>query len=74
MTWENAQADCVIRGGNLATVESEAVQAELEAVYADKISYGFWIGLNKVDDPSSETFVWKDGCTSTYRKWAPGMP
>lgn len=71
MTFSEGRALCRIQGGEVATIDSAAV---------DKIAYGLlphlssaaWIGLRR--KPNDKRFGWLDGKKASYRNWAPGEP
>lgn len=76
ITWENAQAAAVARGGYLACITS---QEELEFLIQDVsgVNSGYWIGLYR--DPEapglwSENWQWINGDPFEYSYWASGEP
>lgn len=73
-----ASDDCVVRGGQLASVHS---QQELQAMMAAAPPTAqFWIGLNDASNEagnSGNSFVWSDGTETTRGfslPWNPGEP
>jgi len=71
LAFNDAQADCVARGGNLASVYN----AMEDEVVFDALGENGWIGLTDAD--ADETWVWTCGCTGAqfdYRSWATDKP
>ncbi|MBM4361815.1 MAG: hypothetical protein FJ104_03980, partial [Deltaproteobacteria bacterium] len=65
----SAEADCVTRGGHLATVESAAEVASVQGITGAGVAY--WIGAN--DLTTEGAFAWTSGSASTYTNW-PNAP
>ncbi len=66
-TWEQARVACQDRGGDLLILESEAEETQLSG-YTEASPTGWWIGLSDVANEG--TFVWVDGSTPDYLRWA----
>jgi hypothetical protein len=84
-TWEQAKADAESRGGRLACITSECLQAQLEREYVSQVgtfrdttdtNYRFWLGATSPSPSDVSTFTWVNGVdvTSTYTNWHPGEP
>ncbi|XP_067654447.1 inactive cell surface hyaluronidase CEMIP2-like [Haliotis asinina] len=70
-SYVEAQAQCVKLGGNLATINSESVQSEVER-YMRPFMTDAWFGLNDVIDDG--TYVFIDGTAlGGYRNVMPGQ-
>ena len=70
LTWEQAQAAAVARGGNLVSINDAAEEDFLQAEFGT--ARDFWIGINDVENEG--TFVWANGDPVTYTNWAPFEP
>lgn len=68
-TWQNAQANCVANGGNLAVVTSAAENNFIASKLTTQSAY---IGLS--DHLQEGTFKWVDGSPLSYTNWYPGQP
>jgi hypothetical protein len=81
----DAEFNCIVGGGHLASLHSQADQDALDAM----VSNTAWIGYHDraaeagcTDDRhpgiggavQAETFVWTDGTPSDYENWADGEP
>ena len=78
-TWQDADRDCAARqpGGHLASITSDAEQAQLEALIPDGKENTVWIGLNDVLSEAlcdGDSFSWSGGSTATFRDWASSQP
>uniref|UniRef100_A0A4W3H3C0 Mannose receptor C-type 1 n=1 Tax=Callorhinchus milii TaxID=7868 RepID=A0A4W3H3C0_CALMI len=71
LPWHGARDICILKGGNLATIESDYEQA-----FATMSLNGFptnvWIGLNDIN--SENKFTWTNGKPMIYTNWAKGFP
>ena len=66
VTWLGAELDCVLRGGHLPSVHSQAEYDLVKAaVWGD---WGFWIGGN--DRAQEGLWTWTDGSPWTWASWA----
>ena len=72
--WMNARTDCLINGGDLASIHT----AEEQKFVSNQVQWlgqpgdNFWIGLN--DRTHDTSFQWSDSTSVIYRKWANGQP
>lgn len=62
--WEDAQAQAAAEGGYLVTINDEAEQKWLQAVFGGQPS---WIGLNDIAEEGQ--WVWDNGEPLTYTNW-----
>ena len=62
--WEDAQAQAAAEGGYLVTINGEAEQKWLQAVFGGQPS---WIGLNDIAQEGQ--WVWDNGEPLTYTNW-----
>lgn len=62
-TWQNAENDCIKKGGHLVTISS-ATDEHIVYQYVRAYGHETWIGLN--DLKSEETFTWTSGIVA-YR-------
>ncbi|HUW30400.1 MAG TPA: CARDB domain-containing protein, partial [Planctomycetota bacterium] len=69
MTWANAEAWAVEKGGHLATINDAAEQQFLEKWFC---YYGPWIGIT--DKDVEGTWTWVSGEPVGYSKWATSRP
>jgi len=70
MKQSEARADCVSRGGDLASIVNEKEPGALKVKFNIKGKY--WIGL---DDRETEgTWVWSNGDEFEYQNWGRGEP
>ena len=81
-SWSEAEADCVRRGGHLASIHNrnefdDAVAVIQVGTQADA-QHGTWIGLNDVSSEcgcDGSCFVWSDGTANDWQSgWADGEP
>jgi glucose/arabinose dehydrogenase len=70
MTWSQAQAEAVNRGGNLVILNSAAEEQLIKQLFGE--SEAFWIGLS--DSQTEGTYRWVNGDPLTYTNWLPGEP
>ena len=68
-SWHAAREDCQSRGGDLASIHSEAENREAFALTGGRDT---WLGLNGEED--EHNYVWSDGTPMDYHGWAPGEP
>ena len=68
-SWHAAREDCLSRGGDLASIHSEAENREAFALTGGRDT---WLGLNGEEDEYN--YVWSDGTPMDYHGWAPGEP
>ena len=68
-SWANARAISLANGGNLVCISDS-----LENDFVSNLIPGqeFWIGFT--DEINEGTFVWVDGSSNTYTKWALKFP
>ena len=73
-TWTQCRSAARARGGELATVRSQAESDWLVAnvLSAAKTEYGLWIGLN--DEAQPGVFKWSSGEPVTFTNWRVGEP
>jgi len=70
--YEDAEADCVARGGHLASIRSQSEQQQLVSASLGLWWNSWWIGLDDLEEEGS--FVWKDGSPTNYTAWADNEP
>ncbi|XP_041957301.1 C-type lectin domain family 4 member G-like isoform X1 [Alosa sapidissima] len=76
--WDDAKADCIRQGGNLATVDTLLKQTFLVGVlrvlHSEGFSYrsGFWIGLRQKDTEGA--WHWTNGSSLGTGYWMDGEP
>lgn len=70
MTWAEAQAEAVSRGGNLVGVTSSAEEQQLKSLFGS--SEPLWIGLS--DSKVEGQYAWVTGEPFSYANWLPGEP
>ena len=73
--WTDAEAEAVLLGGHLVTINNEQEQNFLVSTYLsgnDATTKRYWIGLN--DQAIEGTFIWASGQPVTYTNWHPGEP
>ena len=73
-TWTAAEAEAVVLGGNLVTINDAAENLWVFNSFGNfgAQSRDLWIGLN--DFAVEGTYVWSSGQLSSYINWAPGQP
>jgi hypothetical protein len=69
-TWEQAQAEALLVGGHLVTVNDATEESWLRNTF-DR-SYNYWIGFT--DHQQERTWGWDSGETVSYTNWAPDEP
>ena len=71
-SFSDAEADCVAQGGHLASIHSDAEQAEaVSAAYAI-VNDHYWVGLSDVTVEGG--YEWTDGTPFDFTGWAGGEP
>ncbi|XP_041957302.1 C-type lectin domain family 4 member G-like isoform X2 [Alosa sapidissima] len=75
--WDDAKADCIRQGGNLATVDTLLKQTFISKILNGRhktfnIRYGYWIGLR--DKVNEQTWTWINGSLLTEGYWRDGEP
>lgn len=68
-TWFETRAEATRRGGELATIRSQAAQDWLWRTFGPQ---NLWIGLQDLD--RNGTFDWASGEPTTFTAWCPGEP
>jgi len=68
--WDNAEANAILLGGHLVTINDAAEEAWLRANFGTSTRY--WIGFN--DAATEGTFVWSSGETPGFTHWNSGEP
>ena len=71
-TWYGAQANCVLWGGNLASITSESENTFLY-LRTPNSALDCWIGLTNAN-VGNETYYWIDGEAFNYDMWESGAP
>ncbi len=70
LSWMDAEASCVSKGGHLASILS---QADVEAaIAAADYKTNVWIGLN--DRVTEGEYKWTNGSPFSYTNWEGGQP
>jgi len=67
MNWPDAQEECQARGGNLATIESDAENMLVWETFGKTTCTSFWIGYN--DRETEGKMRWASGSGSKFTKW-----
>lgn len=62
-SWTDAQAECVLYGGNLVTVDDDAENEWIKSVFP---AVNTWIGYRDVLPGPGQVFEWVSGSASTY--------
>lgn len=70
--WADARDHCISRGGDLASIHSDEVQAAVKDAAFDLLYANWWIGLNDIDEEGS--WAWSDGSVFNYENWNPNEP
>ena len=70
--WDDAETDCVIRGGHLVSITSNIENSFVYNLAGNTGGKDVWIGLN--DEQVENSFVWSDGTTCLYRQWHDDQP
>ncbi|KAH7710220.1 C-type MBL-2 protein precursor [Aphelenchoides avenae] len=76
--WWFAEADCVRRGGHLASVSSAAENDFIRGLFmsespSDDNVADYWLGAVE-RERESEAWSWADGSNFAYTNWADGQP
>lgn len=77
--WDDARADCIRQGGDLAIVDTLQKQTfivgVLKALHSEGFSYryGFWIGLKRKNEDQG-TWHWTNGSSLGTGYWMDGEP
>lgn len=69
-SWNEAQAEAVVAGGNLVTINDAEEQKWLLNVFGS--TELFWIGLT--DQQTEGIWKWSSGDNVTYTNWTPNEP
>jgi hypothetical protein len=67
-----AEADCVMQGGHLASVHDQATQDEIVMGAYSLLGGEWWIGLH--DLVTEGSFEWTDSTPLDFETWSPGEP
>ncbi|CAH1796584.1 unnamed protein product [Owenia fusiformis] len=73
--WVTGRADCLAKGGELASIHGPHEQAYVGALLASSYGHGrlrFWFGGNDRDLEGG--YAWSDGTPFNYVHWKPGNP
>jgi len=68
-TWHEARGDCLLRGGDLASIHTDAENTMVFDLTGG--DYTAWIGLHEYPE---ETWNWSDGSAYDYTSWKNGEP
>jgi spore coat protein CotH len=71
-SYEEAQADCRDRGGDLIAIHSEEELEEVEAQTSSIGTLEWWIGLS--DRETEGEFRWEDSSALDFERWNAGEP
>ena len=71
VTWDEAQDDCILRRGDLLTINSEAEQAKITSIIAETQVH-YWLGLRWNEE--RQEWEWVGGDEFTYSHWGDGEP
>ncbi len=69
LSWEQAEAEAIVHGGHLVTVNDAEENQWLSSVFGTS---GIWIGFNDLQHEGQ--WVWADGSDVTYTNWGAGEP
>jgi hypothetical protein len=69
-TWEQAEAEALLAGGHLVTINDAAEESWLRSTFDD--AYNYWIGFT--DHQQEGAWGWASGEPVTYTNWAPSEP
>uniref|UniRef100_A0A7N9AK97 Type-2 ice-structuring protein-like n=1 Tax=Mastacembelus armatus TaxID=205130 RepID=A0A7N9AK97_9TELE len=73
MTWADAQKNCLLQNGWLASVRDAKEYAAIQKVITDAKGTGLiWLGGHDLTQEGK--WKWIDGTPFTYTKWRPGQP
>ena len=67
-----AEADCVLQGGHLASIHDQAAQDEIVMGAYSLLGGEWWIGLQ--DLVTEGSFEWTDSTPLDFEGWSPGEP
>ncbi|XP_030609865.1 type-2 ice-structuring protein-like [Archocentrus centrarchus] len=70
MTWANAEKNCLLLGGNLASVHNDMEYFEIQKLTATHGYRQAWIG--GTDAVQKKVWFWSDGTPFHYSNWCPG--
>uniref|UniRef100_A0A3Q0RJT6 C-type lectin domain-containing protein n=1 Tax=Amphilophus citrinellus TaxID=61819 RepID=A0A3Q0RJT6_AMPCI len=68
MTWTRAKRNCALLGGNLASVQNDWENYQIQMLTYNNGCTQAWIG------GSRGTWIWSDGSPFRYNKWCQGRP
>ena len=71
-TWKEAKADAEAKGGNVATITSQAEWQKILATVPDVLSESRWLGLFRPE--GSTKWQWVTDEPFSYSMWASGQP
>jgi hypothetical protein len=71
-TFEDAEADCVAKGGHLASIHDEATHVLLWDAAVEVQGASWWFGLHDTDTEGE--YVWTDGTPFDFEDWGDGEP
>merc|ERR1711974_394150 len=75
MSWPEARQYCIANGYKMAKISDEVEQQRMTA-FLNTIDPArkkfFWLGLN--DRETENTFLWRDGSSTSYRNWRRNQP
>ncbi|XP_026181715.1 ladderlectin-like isoform X2 [Mastacembelus armatus] len=73
MTWPDAEKNCLLQNGWLASVLDAEENAVIQKVISDAKGTGLiWLGGHDITQEGK--WKWIDGTPFTYTKWRPGQP
>lgn len=71
--WKDAESQCILDGGQLASIHSESENAAMTVYLSSLGSFELvWIGLEFLKNES--VYYWSDNWHVIYTKWAVGQP
>jgi len=81
-SWMDAQQNCTLYGGDLATIYDEATDAFINNLLSTStglVSSNAWIGIIRVGPlvdpkPRNDQWIWIDGSPLEYSNWAYNQP
>jgi hypothetical protein len=71
-TFQQAEDDCVAKGGHLASIHDEETEEQLWDAALEVQSASWWFGLHDLEVEGE--YVWTDGTPFDFEDWGDGEP